>query len=62
VLYYSLDRWRDLKYCLVLPLMPFYALFIKAASAVAITEELFTRRSFQDNFVPPHVREATWHW
>jgi poly-beta-1,6-N-acetyl-D-glucosamine synthase len=62
VLYYSLDRWRDLKYCLVLPLMPFYALFIKAASAVAITEELITRRSFQDNFVPSHVRDATWHW
>ncbi|MEX2026728.1 MAG: glycosyltransferase family 2 protein, partial [Pirellulaceae bacterium] len=62
ILYYSLDRWRDLKIAFVVPLMPLYALFIKAASAVAVTEELLTRRSFRDNFVPPHVREATWHW
>jgi cellulose synthase/poly-beta-1,6-N-acetylglucosamine synthase-like glycosyltransferase len=62
VIYYSLDKWRDLKSCIVLPLMPFFALFMRAATFVAVTEEIFTRRSFKDNFVPPHVRRVTWHW
>jgi hypothetical protein len=37
-------------------------MFLKVASVVAVTEEIFFRQSFRDNFVPQHVREATWHW
>jgi cellulose synthase/poly-beta-1,6-N-acetylglucosamine synthase-like glycosyltransferase len=62
VLYYSLDRRRDFCIGLVAPLMPFYYLFLKAAQVWAITEEILTRRSFRDNFVPEHVRAVTWHW
>lgn len=62
ILYYSLDRRRDLLIGLVIPLVPFYYLFLRAATMVAVVEEMFTRRSFRDNFVPPRVRQATWHW
>lgn len=62
ILYYSRDRRRDLRFGAVVPLLPFYALFLRAATLTAITEEFFTRRSFRDNFVPQRVREATWHW
>jgi biofilm PGA synthesis N-glycosyltransferase PgaC len=62
VLCYSLDRPRDLAVGLALPLMPLYYLFLRLATLVAVTEELFWRRSFRDTFVPAHVREATWHW
>ncbi len=62
VLYYSTNRWRDLMVGLCLPFTPFYNLLQKAVSLWAISEEIFTRRSFRDNFVPAHVRQATWHW
>lgn len=62
ILYYSLDRKRELKIGLVIPLVPFYYLFLRIATMVAVVEELFTRRSFRDNFVPQRVRKATWHW
>lgn len=62
ILFYSTERRRDLAIGLVAPLMPFYHLILRAVSLIAITEEVFTRRSFQDSFVPAHVREATWHW
>lgn len=62
ILYYSLDRRRDFLIGLVAPLMPLYYLFLKASQVWAITEEIFTRRSFRDNFVPEHVRQVTWHW
>lgn len=62
ILFYSTDRWRDFRVGLCLPLTPFYNLLQKAVSLWAITEEILTRRSFRDSFVPEHVRKATWHW
>ena len=62
VLYYSTERWRDLLVGLALPFTPFYNLLQKAVSLWAITEEILSRRSFRDGFVPEHVRQATWHW
>ena len=62
VLYYSTNRWRDLLVGLCLPFTPFYNILQKAVSLWAITEEIFSRRSFRDGFVPEHVRRTTWHW
>ncbi|MEE2737874.1 MAG: glycosyltransferase [Planctomycetota bacterium] len=62
VLFYSINLRRDLIVCLITPLMPFYHVFLKVISLIAITEELLWRRSFQDNFVPVHVRQKTWRW
>jgi len=62
VLYYSNRLKRDLLVCAVFPIMPVYQLFLKFASLVAVTEELLWRKSFDDNFVPPHVRETVWRW
>ena len=61
-IYYSNDRWRDFKIGLVAPLTPFYQLYMRIVTWIAVTEEMFSRRSFRDNFVPKHVRDATWHW
>ena len=62
VLYYSLDRRRDLTVALCSPLMPLYFFFLRFATLVAIIEETFWRRSFDDNFVPERVRRVTWRW
>ena len=62
VLYYSSALARDALICTVLPLVPFYQLFQKVARVVSVTEEIFLRKSFEDNYVPARVREATWHW
>ncbi len=62
ILYYSTNRLRDLAIGLATPLMPLYHVLLKFVSLIAVTEEIFTRRSFRDNFVPIHVRESTWHW
>ncbi len=62
ILYFSADPRRDVNVGLVLPLMPFYSVWLRLASLVAVSEELFTRRSFRDSFVPAHVRQVTWHW
>lgn len=62
VLYYSTDRRRDLAIGMSVPLMPIYNLLMRAVTLLSITEEMLTRRSFRDDFVPRHVREATWHW
>ena len=62
VMYYSENRLRDLKICLVFPLAPFYQLFLMMERIIANTRELFFRTSFKDNFVPIHVRNATWKW
>lgn len=62
VLSYSNLPWQDLRTCLIFPLVPMYQLFLKAASLVAVTEEILWRSSFEDNFVPEHVRKVTWHW
>lgn len=62
ILYYSTQRWRDLCIGLCAPLTPFYGLLLKGVAVLALTEEMLTRRSFRDSFVPEHVRRATWHW
>jgi len=62
LMYYTPKPRRDAWSLLCLPLVPPYYLFLKVASAVAILEEFFSRRSYDDNFVPVHVRKVTWHW
>lgn len=62
MLVYSNERKRDFLISLIFPLMPFYYVLMRFVTLFAITEELLTRRSFRDNFVPKHVREVTWHW
>jgi cellulose synthase/poly-beta-1,6-N-acetylglucosamine synthase-like glycosyltransferase len=62
VLYYSLNRRRDFRIGMIFPLLPFYYLYLRAATITAVTEEFLFRRSFRDNFVPERVRNATWHW
>lgn len=60
--YYS-DNWaRDALICVVWPLMPFYQFLQLAVRLVSNFQELFYRASFRDNYVPQHVREATWKW
>lgn len=61
-IYYSSHRRRDFCVGLAAPLMPFYHLFHKLITIIAIVEETLWRRSYEDNFVPAHVRRATWHW
>lgn len=62
LIYYSRVKWQDMVLGLCSPLMPLYYLMQKCVTCWAITEELLTRRSFRDNFVPQRVREKTWHW
>jgi hypothetical protein len=62
ILFYSNAFWRDAVVCAVFFLMPFYQLLMLVVRLVATTEETFLRKSFQDNYVPPKVRNATWHW
>ncbi len=62
VLYYTRDLGRDALLCAIFPLAPFYQLFLMAARLHGQTAELLFRKSFDDNYVPQRVREATWHW
>jgi cellulose synthase/poly-beta-1,6-N-acetylglucosamine synthase-like glycosyltransferase len=62
ILFFSLDRRRDARILLVLPLAPCYQLFLRCARTCSILEEIFFRYSYKDNFYPKHVRDATWHW
>ena len=62
LMYYSKVKKQDLYVSMIFPLMPIYYAFQKVVTLIAITEELLTRRSFRDNFVPERVRKATWHW
>lgn len=62
VFYYSEQRKQDLLLSIGSPLMPIYYFYQKLVTMWAITEEIFARRSFRDNFVPERVRNATWHW
>lgn len=59
---YSIATRRDLLCCMVAPLVPFYQTFLLAVRLVATTEEIFLRKSYEDNYVPEHVRESTWRW
>ncbi len=62
MMHYTPKPLRDGWSLLCLPLVPPYYLFLKAASVVAIVEEFLWRRSYDDSFVPLHVRRVTWHW
>ena len=62
VIYYSDRKKSDLWLGLISPLMPAYYFYQKIVTLIAITEEIFLRRSFRDSFVPERVRQATWHW
>jgi len=62
LMYYTPNPRRNAWSIVCAPLVPLYYLFLKVASLVAIIEELFWRRSYDDNFVPMHVRQSTWHW
>ncbi len=62
VFLYTLHVRRDLLLCLVVPLVPLYHLFFLVARVVSNTREFLWRSSYEDNFVPRHVRETTWHW
>ena len=59
---YSANVKRDLVVCLVFPFMPFFQMVLMAVRIIANTQELVLRSSFKDNYVPEHVRHATWHW
>ncbi|MFT5302545.1 MAG: biofilm PGA synthesis N-glycosyltransferase PgaC [Mariniblastus sp.] len=62
LLFYSPNKKQDMMLGLISPLMPIYYVYQKFVTLIAITEELFQRKSFQSDFVPERVRNATWHW
>ena len=62
LLYYSNHKWRDLQLAWVPLIIPIYQMFQRCVTTIAIAEEMLTRRSYRDTFVPSHVREATWRW
>jgi len=62
LMYYSDRRRQDMVTCLVVPFTPIYKIYLRAARLLAVCEETLFRRSFEDNYVPPHVRQATIHW
>jgi biofilm PGA synthesis N-glycosyltransferase PgaC len=62
ILYYSNQRWRDLLIGLATPLMPVYHVVLRGVMFLAVIEEALSRQSYRDGFVPPHVRQSTWHW
>jgi biofilm PGA synthesis N-glycosyltransferase PgaC len=61
-LYYTLHFRRDLVLSLVFFLAPLYGIFNLVVRLIANTEEIFFRKSFEDNYVPLKVRRATWRW
>jgi poly-beta-1,6-N-acetyl-D-glucosamine synthase len=62
VLYYSNHQMRDSCCFWILPMMPFYQMMQRCVTSWALLEEMLTRRSFSDSFVPAHVRSTTWKW
>ncbi|MEZ6117514.1 MAG: glycosyltransferase [Pirellulaceae bacterium] len=62
ILWYSPHRAKDWRCVAVLPIMPLYQFYQRLVTTLAIVEEMLSRRSFRDGFVPEHVRNATWHW
>ncbi len=62
LMYYSMAPLRDAIVCAVLPFVPLYQLFLMGVRVVANTQELLFRSSYEDNYVPKKVREATWRW
>ncbi len=62
LLYYSDRPKHDLALALALPFYPLFQVYLKAVGVYALTREIFLRDSGDDNFVPAHVRKATWRW
>jgi cellulose synthase/poly-beta-1,6-N-acetylglucosamine synthase-like glycosyltransferase len=62
ILFYSNHPRQDARLFYVPPLVPLYQMLQRLVTSVAIAEEMLTRRSFRDGFVPQHVRERTWQW
>ena len=62
VLHYSNHKRRDVRLWYLPVIMPFYQTYQRCVTTVAIVEEMLTRKSFRDTFVPDHVRKLTWHW
>lgn len=61
-IYYSNNRSRDASCFWILPILPFYQMYQRCVTSWALLEEMLTRRSFSDSFVPAHVRKTTWKW
>lgn len=62
LLWYTEDLSRDLRIALVIPVFPVYQVFLFMIRTLGIFEEVFFRRSFDQDYVPLRVREATWRW
>jgi cellulose synthase/poly-beta-1,6-N-acetylglucosamine synthase-like glycosyltransferase len=61
-LVYSNAPGRDALISTVFFLVPFYQLLLLVVRLIATTEEIFLRKSYEDNYVPAKVRESTWRW
>ncbi|HWY86097.1 MAG TPA: glycosyltransferase, partial [Gemmataceae bacterium] len=61
-LFYTTHFRKDLLVCSIFFLSPLYQCAMLFVRLFATTEELLFRTSFKDNYVPPKVRQATWHW
>lgn len=62
LMYYSDRPLEDLGICLAIPFIPIYKFAIRLVYVVAMIEEIFMRRSYEDPYVPRRVRESTIHW
>jgi cellulose synthase/poly-beta-1,6-N-acetylglucosamine synthase-like glycosyltransferase len=62
ILNYSTERLRHALICTVFLLAPFYQVLMLAVRLWATVEEIFFRGSFEDDYVPLKVRQATWNW
>ncbi len=62
LLFYSRHPWRDAQLAWVPFVMPLYQALQRCVTTVAIVEEMLTRRSYRDTFVPGHVRRVAWRW
>lgn len=62
VFLYTLHVRRDLLLSLVVPLMPIYHFCFLMARVASNAREFLWKTSYEDDFVPRHVRESTWHW
>lgn len=58
--FYSDNRKRDFLICLCFPFMIFYRSYLLGIRLISIIEEFFWRKSYEDDYVPKHVREKTW--
>src|SRR5437868_14483934 len=52
VFLYSTALGRDALICALFPLVPLYNFVLLGVRLVATTEEIFWRKSFEDNYVP----------